>query len=71
MHNLILTFFGIYYLPWVAPISRHAGNENIACRCCPVGTTNKIDISWFRNVSPSKESMIDPFAPKNETAKKN
>ena len=29
----------------------------IACRCCPVGMTNKIDISWFRNVSPSKESM--------------
>ncbi len=43
MHHLILTFF--------------ARNENIACRCCPVGTTNKIDISWFRNVNPSKESM--------------
>ncbi len=48
MHNLILTFFGIY-----------ARNENIACRCCPVGMTNIIDISWFRNVSPSKESMTD------------
>ncbi len=35
----------------------HARNENIACRCCPVGMTNIIDISWFRNVSPSKESM--------------
>ncbi len=31
--------------------------KNIACRCCPVGMTNKIEISWFRNVSPSKESM--------------
>ena len=46
MHNLILTFFGI-----------NARNESIVCRCCPVGMTNKIDISWFRNVSPSKESM--------------
>ena len=26
----------------------------IVCRCCAVGMTNIIDISWFRNVSPSK-----------------
>ena len=44
MHHLIFTFFGIY--------------KDIACRCCPVGTTNKTDISWFRNVSPSMESMF-------------
>ncbi len=47
MHNLILTFFGIY--------------ENIACRCCSVGMTNIIDVSWFWNVNPSKESMIVPW----------
>ena len=33
----------------------------IICRCCPVAMTNIIDISWFRNVNPSKESMSADF----------
>ncbi len=33
-------------------------NGIIVCRCCPAATTNIIDISLFRNVNPSKESMI-------------
>ena len=32
-------------------------NEIIICRCCPVAMTYIIDVSWFRNVNPSKESM--------------
>ena len=46
MHHLILTF--LVFITY----------KNVACKCCPVGTTNKIDISWFRNVNPSKESMF-------------
>ena len=30
----------------------------IICRCCPVAMTNIIAISCFRNVNPSKESMV-------------
>ncbi len=32
----------------------------LVCRCYPVGMANIIDISWFQNVSPSKESMYRP-----------
>ena len=59
---MISIFKITYFQPWSKKM-HHLILTFFACRCCPVGTTNKIDISWFRNVNPSKESMIESQSP--------